>query len=161
MALVVGMTGILLCRGAGAEPLRSVSDLDGVYVLIGPVASATYVEEAWEGSFGGELGVVRVREHAALAALGVAAGGARFAGRDGGLLWLELVVGTGLGRSTGAGVALGADLQLDEIEPARPGAHATAWLWAGVTPYVRVGYLEESGTFFDAGVKLTLPARRF
>jgi hypothetical protein len=141
--------------------LPSAADLDGLYVAVGPVGSAISIEGAWTGGFGGELTVARVCERRALAAIGGAAGALRFAERDGGLVWVDALVGTRRLLGIPVGVSGGLAVQVDEVVPPRFGAHATLWVWAGVQPYVRVGELERSGRFVEAGVKIPLPAIRW
>jgi hypothetical protein len=90
-----------------SEPLPSSADLDGTIFSLGPVAAAVYADEAWDGGFGGEVMLVRVREGSTLAALGVAAGGIRFAEAGNGRLWGDVLVGTkklfGVGIGPGSG----------------------------------------------------------
>lgn len=165
---------ILLCalavleRGAHAQakpsrsdPLPSTADLDGTLFALGPVAAAVYAGEAWDGGFGGEVMLVRIREGRPLAALGIAAGGIRFAEAGNGRLWVDVLVGTKKLFGVGLGVSGGLAVEVGDLQRPRFGWQATLWGYAGVLPYVRVGDVEDSGFFMDAGVKITLPAIRW
>jgi len=145
------------------EPLPRIADLDGVYVALGPVAAAVYSpdDDDWDGGFGGELMVVRVREHDLLGALGLAAGGVRFAEAGNGRLWADALVGTRTLWGLGLGLSGGLAVEVGDLQLPRFGWQATLWAYAGVMPYVRVGAVEKSGAFVDAGIKITLPALRW
>jgi hypothetical protein len=165
----------LLCTTLGAErsaraepvadatpaPLPSAANLDGVYLALGPVASAVRGEDGWDGGFGGEALVVRVREQDALAAIGLGLGGIRFAQINKGRIWADAVAGTEKLFGVGLGVSLGVTAEVGELQAPRWGWQVTAWAFTGVVPYVRVGQVEQSGSFVDAGIKITLPALRW
>jgi hypothetical protein len=151
---------------ASADPvppvkLRAASDLDGVHIWLGAVGAATHVESEWDSAWGGAVAVIRIRERAPLGAIGAWLGGAHYAVRDGGRVWLDGVVGTRRlgGRMLGAGV--GPVLELGDFRHPRAGAQATFWCFAGVVPYARLGVLEASGSFVEVGISLSVPALRF
>lgn len=151
----------------GAPPtearLASTANLDGVYIALGPVAEALYIEDEWDGGWGGEIAVVRVRERAWLSAVGGAIGGIDYADRSGGRFWADAVLGTrrALPWSLALGIAAGPTVELDDTQHPRWGAQGSLWLYAGVQPYVRVAALQEVGVVVDFGVKIPLPALRF
>ena len=167
----MSVLAILLCSFAGferaaAQPaapaatLPDTANLDGVYLALGPVASAVYAPEGdtWDGGFGGELMLVRVQERAALGALGIAAGGVRFAQAGNGRLWADVFVGNERWLGIALGVSAGVTAEVGDVQAPRLGWQATVWGFAGVIPYVRIGSVEKSGAFVDAGIKITLPA---
>jgi hypothetical protein len=141
--------------------LRTTDNLDADRLFLGPVGGAIAIDGAWDGAVGAELAWLRIREHQALAAAGVAFGGARYAARDGGQLWLEGLVGTR--RVTGLliGVTAGPALELGALEHPRLGATASAWLFAGISPFVRIGAIDGAGAFVELGLALELPVWRF
>ena len=140
---------------AAAAPVR-VTSLDGTYLALGPTAALVRVDGQWDGGFGGELSLVRVREREPLAALGVAVGALRLAADDRGRVWSELLAGTRLA-GFHMGVGAGAGVDIDAVEGARLGAHATVWIFAGVVPYARVGMVEGGGPFGEVGIKIAFP----
>lgn len=146
---------------AGAEPLRATRDMDGSYVEIGPLGSLVRVAEKWDGGFGGELAVVRLREHAPLSALGLAAGAMRFAHADNYRVWADVLVANRPLLGVLVGMSGGAVVELDEVVPPRWGAQGTLWFFAGVVPYVRLGSVQKTGIFIDFGIKVALPAFRW
>jgi hypothetical protein len=143
-------------RASRAE-LPSPADLDGWYITIGPVAAATRVAGSWWSAVGLEASVVRVAEASLPAAFGVATGGVSYAGRAGGRLWLEAELA--VGPPVPAGLGVGVVAEVDPVAPPRPGAEATLWVYAGLVPYVRVGTVETTGAFLEAGVMVKLPIR--
>lgn len=166
---IVSLTFTLLCTlallcgpgRANADELRSPADLDGVYLSLGPVGSALRIEGAWDGAFGGEVSLSRVREHQALSALGLSLGGAAYSQREGGLLWGDLFAATLTPLGAAVGLSAGFTAEVHPVRPPRLGAQATLWVFAGVIPYARIGRVETAGTFVDVGVKIALPAIRF
>jgi len=148
-----------LCLRA-EEPLRSVADLDGIHLTIGPIASAVRIEEAWTPAAGGEISVVAVREHSHPAAVGFAFGGLSYTDRDGGRLWFEVEAALKDPLPVAIGLGLGAAAEVDPVQNARFGAQATLWVFAGVIPYLRAGRLDREGSFVEAGVMLKIPALR-
>ena len=165
---------ILLCTLAGleslahaqatpsrSEPLPSTADLDGTIFALGPVAAAVYADESWDGGFGGEVLLVRVREGEPVAALGIAAGGIRFAQAGNGRLWADLLVGTQHLLGVGIGLSGGLAVEVGDLQRPKFGWQATLTGYAGVLPYLRLGDVEGSGFFVDAGIKIVLPAIRW
>jgi hypothetical protein len=136
-------------------PVR-VTSLDGTYLALGPVASFVRTDGKWDGGFGGEISLVRVREREPLSALGIAAGVLRLAADDRGRVWSELMVGTRLA-GIHAGLGAGVGVEIDSVRAPRWGGHATVWIFAGVVPYARVGVVEEGGLFAEIGLKIALP----
>jgi hypothetical protein len=104
------------------------------------------------------VAVVRVREHEPLGAIGATIGGSRWTQRGGGRLWVDGLVGTRLGRMMG--VSAGAILELDELSRPRFGASAGLWAFLGVTPFVRVGTVQDLGGFVEVGLHIALPVIR-
>lgn len=149
----------IMASPAAAEDARSVADLDGTYVSLGPVASAVHIEGAWDGTFGGEAQITRVQERELISALGLAIGGLRYAERTGGRVWADLSVAH-QNRLAPIGLSLGGTVELDDLRAPRWGGQATLWVFAGVLPYLRVAAVQESGVVVDIGLKVVLPALR-
>jgi hypothetical protein len=133
-----------------------VTSLDDTYLALGPTAALVRVDGQWDGGFGGEITLVRVREHEPLAALGLAAGALRLAADDRGRVWSEVLAGTRLA-GIHAGLGAGASVDIDAVRAPRWGGHATVWIFAGVVPYARVGVVEEDGAFAEIGIKIAFP----
>jgi len=138
----------------------TVRDLDGTYVWLGPTGGVVRVDGAWDSAWGGGVQVVRVRERAALGVVGAWLGGVHYAARDGGRISLEAVAGTRRGFGRMLGIAVGPALELGASRHPRLGGSATAWLFAGFTPYARVGGLVDTGAFIELGVAFNVPAWR-
>ncbi len=147
-------------RGAPREPLPAFHDLDGMYLWLGPSATGSYADGRWDSTFGAALALVRVREAAPLAVLGVSTGIGKWTERDGGRIWADLVLGT---RRLGptVGLTLGGILELAELANPRPGGAVGLWLFTGVTPFVRAGLVTELGGFVELGLHIALPAWRW
>jgi hypothetical protein len=146
------------------EPPRALpysGDLDGDRLLLGPVGAAVRIEAEWDTAFGASIGWLRLRERRVLSAFGAAIGGARYSTRDGGRVWLEGVAGTRRLGGVLIGVSGGAVVELGEVQHPRGGVTGSAWLFAGVVPYVRAGWLDEAGGFVEVGLAIALPVRRW
>jgi hypothetical protein len=141
-------------------PLRAASDLDGLHLWVGAVGAATRIEGGWDSAWGGSVSLVRIRERARLGTVGGWLGGAHYAVRDGGRVWLDGVAGTRWLTGRMIGAAVGPVVELGDLRHPRVGAQATIWCFAGVVPYARVGVLEASGSFVELGVSLGVPAWR-
>ena len=147
---------------AAARPLRATNDLDGNYVGIGLIINAVRMEGGWDGGFGGEISLTRVRENQPLSALGIAAGAMHFAKRDNnGRLWADLSLANRTLMGFTWGLSGGLSVEIDDLAPPRWGGHGTLWIFAGVIPYVRIGAVENTGIFMDFGVRVALPAFRW
>lgn len=144
-----------------APRLRASSDLDGLYVWLGPAGAAARVEGRWLSSWGGSLQVVRVRERAPVGVAGAWLSASHYAGRDGGRIALEGVIGTRRLLGPMLGVGAGPVIELGDLHHPRPGFEASAWIFAGITPYVRVGWVAETGGLVELGAQLSLPVRRW
>jgi hypothetical protein len=140
--------------------LPSFVDLDGTYVWLGPSGGAAYIDSSWDSVIGGDLSVVRVREHDALGTVGGSFGAAKWTERGGGRLWLEAIAGTRLVNRTMVGLSAGGIVELADTEHPRPGALFGVWAFVGVTPYVRVGAIQDDGLVVELGVHITLPVLR-
>jgi hypothetical protein len=141
-------------------PVARVTTLDGTYLALGPTVALVRAGEngaaSWDGGFGGEIALVRVREHEAMASLGIAAGALRLAAIDRGRAWSEILLGSRIG-GIHAGLGAGASVEIDEVRPPRWGSHATVWIFAGVVPYARMGVVEGGGSFAEIGIKIAFP----
>lgn len=142
----------------GPGNFRASSDLDGLYLWLGPTGAASRIDGAWDSTFGGLAAVVRVREDAGLGLLGGMLGGTLWTERGGGRIWLDAVVGTRLGRMVG--VSVGPILELSERTHPRVGGSIGLWAFLGVTPFARVGVVEDLGGFAEIGVHVALPVLR-
>lgn len=135
------------------------SDLDGIYVWLGPVGAASYVDHAWDSTFGADLAVIVVREHEALGAYGVTVGGSRWSARGGGRVWVDGLAATHLlGHMIGA--SLGPILEVSDLAHPRFGGSIGVWGFAGITPFARVGVVSELGMFAELGIHIDLPVLR-
>lgn len=138
--------------------LHTADNVDGLYLMLGPLGALSYLERERQATFGGQLLMLRVRERAALATLGMSLGGLRYTTSERGRAWAEVVVGTRV-RTTHMGLGLGPVLEIDQVAPARVGGQVTAWVFLGVIPYVRAGYIDRRGSFLEAGIQVMLPLR--
>ena len=135
------------------------SNLDGMYLWLGPLAAASHVAANWDSTVGGQLAITRVREHEPLGLIGIAAGGSVWTERRAGRVWVDLVAGTPVaGRM--AGVSIGPILELDALAHPRIGGSVGFWAYAGLTPYARAGVVHELGVFAEIGVYVPLPVVR-
>lgn len=132
------------------------SDLDGWYVHLGPAVAAVRREGAWDSSVGGELSVTRVHERDRLAVIGARVMAARWS-LGGGRVAAEGLAAFGAWK---IGVTGGPLVDLDDLHHPRIGASAAIWCYAGVVPYLRVGVIEASGGFIEAGLEIPLPVFR-
>lgn len=147
-------------RRAARGPVAHLpsSNLDGLYLWLGPTGAASRVEATWDSTIGAHVAVLRVREHEHLGAIGATLGASRWTVRDGGRIWLDALVGTRLGRMVG--LSAGPILELAELAHPRLGASAGVWAFLGVTPFVRVGAVQELGGFVEIGIHIALPIIR-
>lgn len=144
----------------GPSGFRASSDLDGFYLWLGPTGAATHLDARWDSAFGGDLAALRIREHALVGALGGDFGFSKYTASSGGKLWLDGVVGTRVAGRTMVGLTAGPLLEVSDLQHPRAGASVGAWAFVGVTPFVRVGLVNESGTFVELGVRVALPVFR-
>jgi hypothetical protein len=134
------------------------SDLDGTYLTAGPLAAAVASDVGWNAAVGAELSLVHLRERHFPALLGLSVGGLVFDSRPGLRSWAELELATDA-LPVKLGLSAGLAAQFDRVAPPHYGAQATVWLFAGVVPYVRVGTLEELGSYFELGVMIKIPVK--
>jgi len=134
-------------------------NLDGLYLWLGPTGAGGYLQGRWDSTFGGDATVVRIREHELLGAIGGSLGASRWTVRDGGRIWLDALIGTQLaGRMVG--LSAGPLVELSELDHPHVGGSIGAWGFVGVTPYARVGVVDQLGTFVELGVHIALPVLR-
>ena len=145
-------------RVPAAHPPDS-DDLDGTYVWLGPTGAASHVDMTWDTTIGASLAVMRIREGAPLSAIGATLGAAKWTARDGGRLWVDGLAGT---RIAGVlvGVSAGPILELAELHHPRLGGSVGIWTFVGLTPFARVGVVQDLGAFVEVGVHLALPVLR-
>jgi hypothetical protein len=74
---------------------------------------------------------------------------------------LDLVAGTRISRSAVAGLSLGPTADFAELAHPEYGASLMAWVFVGLTPYVRIGVLSDGSAYVDLGAQLSLPIARF
>jgi hypothetical protein len=140
----------------GAGELRASNDLDATYLWLGPSGAASRVDAEWDSTIGADASVIRVREHARLAAIGGSLGGSRWTARGGGRLWLDAIAGTRvLGVMTG--VSAGPLVELSDLAHPRIGGSIGVWAFVGVTPFARIGTVQELGMFGEVGLHIALP----
>lgn len=143
----------------GPDRFRPSWDLDGFYLFLGPVGAASAVDADWDSTFGGDLALVRIRERAPLAAVGIDAGASLWTARDGGRIWVDAVAGTRLG-SRIYGVTAGPLVEFSELAHPRIGGSFGIWGFFGITPFARVGAVDELGMFAEVGIHIALPVYR-
>src|SRR5215813_1676952 len=132
------------------------SNLDGLYLWLGPSGAASHIDSQWDSTFGADASLIRVREHQPLGAIGASIGASRWTVRGGGRVWLDAIAGTPLfGRMVG--VSAGPIVELAELAHPRLGGSVGVWAFAGVTPFVRVGAVDHLGMFAEVGVHIALP----
>ena len=161
---------LALTAGAAADPAPQSSpspaplverslheDLDGWYVHLGPEVAAVRRDDAWDSVAGGALSIARVHEHATLALVGARVMAARWTA-GGGRVGLEGMAAAPLG--TMVGISAGPLVDFGDFHHPRIGASGSIWCFAGVVPYVRVGVIEASGGFVEAGIAIPLPVWR-
>ena len=139
--------------------LPSTASLDAIYLWLGPVGAASYVDHAWDSTFGVEAAVISVHEDAPLGALGITAGASRWTARGGGRVWVDGLAGTHLGGQM-IGASLGPILELSDLAHPRIGASIGVWGFAGITPFARVGTVSGLGMFAELGIHIDLPVLR-
>ncbi len=143
----------------GTGAFRPSWDLDGIYLWLGPTGAASRIEAAWDSTIGGHAAVLRIRERDPLGVIGGAFGAQMWTERDGGRLWLDAMVGTRVaGRMIGA--SLGPILELGDLAHPRIGGSVGIWTFIGVTPFARIGAVQELGAFGEIGLHIALPVLR-
>jgi hypothetical protein len=123
------------------------------------VGAASVVDADWDSTFGGDLVVVRIREREPLATIGFDAGAALWSERSGGRIWLDVIAGTRLGPRI-YGISAGPIIEFAELQHPRYGASVGVWGFFGITPFARIGAVQELGAFVDVGVHIALPVFR-
>lgn len=131
-------------------------DLDATYLWLGPSGAASRVDQDWDSTFGVDIALVRVRERERLATIGGTLGASRWTARGGGRVWLDALVGTRVGGKM-VGLSAGPIVELAELAHPRFGGSIGVWGFFGITPYVRVGAVDELGMFGEVGVHIALP----
>ena len=144
-----------------SAPLPPTWDLDGIYLWLGPIGTASHVDGQWDSTFGGDIALVRVREHDEIGVLGGTFGAAKWTERGGGRLWLDALVGTPIVGTRMLGVSAGPLLEISDVHHPRIGGSIGAWGFVGVTPFARVGVVQDLGGFVEVGLHVTLPAVRW
>lgn len=134
-------------------------NLDGLYLWLGPSGAGSHVDGDWDSTFGGDVAVVRIREGESIGAIGGTFGASKWTVRDGGRLWLDALIGTRvLGKMVG--VSAGPIVELAELAHPRIGGSIGVWSFLGVTPFARVGTVQDLGMFGEIGVHIALPVFR-
>lgn len=134
-------------------------NLDGLYLWVGPSGAGSHVDGDWDSTFGADVAVMRVRERATVGAIGGSFGASKWTVRDGGRIWIDALVGTRvLGRMMG--LSAGPIVELAELAHPTLGGSVGAWVFLGITPFARVGTIQDLGVFGEVGVHIALPVRR-
>lgn len=143
----------------GSSGFGPTWDLDGLYLWLGPSGAGTRIDGDWDSTFGADAAIVRVREREWLGVVGGTFGASRWTVRGGGRLWLDGLIGTRvLGRMVG--LSAGPLVELSELAHPRLGGSVGAWMFLGVTPYARLGTVEDMGMFGEVGIHIALPVVR-
>jgi hypothetical protein len=143
----------------GPASFRPSWDLDGIYLWLGPTGAASRIEAEWDSTVGGHAAVLRVREREGLGVIGGAFGASLWTERSGGRIWLDAMIGTRVaGRMIGASV--GPILELSDLAHPRAGGSVGVWTFIGVTPFARIGVVDELGAFGEIGLHIALPVLR-
>ncbi|HEU0037315.1 MAG TPA: hypothetical protein VFQ53_42185 [Kofleriaceae bacterium] len=141
---------------AGPGHFKPSWDLDGTYLWLGPSGAASHVDADWDSTVGVDAALVRVRERAAISVVGGSLGASRWTARGGGRIWLDAVLGTPvLGKQLG--LSAGPIVELSDFAHPRLGASIGIWGFIGITPFARVGTVQELGLFGEVGIHLALP----
>lgn len=144
---------------AGPAGFAPVWNLDGFYVWLGPTGAASRVDATWDSTFGADLAFVRVREREPLSAIGATLGASLWTEREGGRVWADLLAGRRIaGRIYG--LSAGPILELADLAHPRLGGSVGVWAFVGITPFARVGIVDELGPFAEVGVHIALPVLR-
>lgn len=134
-------------------------DLDGVYLWLGPSGAGSHVDGDWDSTFGADAAVVRIRERSLLGTIGGSFGASRWTVRGGGRIWLDALVGTRVfGRMIG--LSAGPLVELSELAHPRVGGSIGVWSFLGITPFARLGSVQDLGIFGEVGVHIALPVYR-
>jgi hypothetical protein len=143
----------------GTTPFAPMWDLDGFYIWLGPTGAASRVDATWDSTIGADLAVLRIREGELFGAIGGSLGASRWTERGGGRIWLDAIAGTRvLGRMVG--VSGGPILELSDLAHPRVGASIGVWAFVGITPFARIGTVQELGAFGEIGIHIALPVYR-
>jgi len=140
-------------------------DLDGMYFWIGPEGAASWgrgpeqMASKWDSTIGADATLIFIRERESLAAAGGSLGASKWTERGGGRVWIDGLAGTRLGGHM-VGASLGPILELSDVSHPHLGASVGIWAFFGVTPYVRVGAVDQLGAFAEVGLHLALPVLR-
>lgn len=142
----------------GPGNFRPSWDLDGVYLWIGPTGAASRIDGRWDSTVGGHAAIVRVRERAPLGVIGGVVGATLWTERGGGRIWVDAIAGTRLWKMVG--VSAGPILELSDQTHPRLGGSVGIWGFVGITPFARLGVVEDLGGFAEIGVHIALPVLR-
>lgn len=154
----------VVAPATGARALPAGADLDGWIVWLGPTGAASWsgasaMTRGWDSTIGAFGALIRVREGDGLAAIGGAVGATTWTSRAGERLWVDGVIGTSIAGHVG-GITAGPIVELGDFHRPQLGGAVGLWAFVGVTPYARVGYVDQVGAFAEIGVHLLLPAYR-
>lgn len=139
--------------------LPDSSNLDGLYIWLGPSGAASHIDSQWDSTIGADASIIRVRERSLLGAIGGSIGASRWTVRGGGRVWLDGIVGTPiLGHMVG--VSAGPIVELSDFAHPRVGGSVGLWGFAGITPFARVGAVDQLGMFVEVGIHIALPVFR-
>ncbi len=136
-----------------------------VHLAIGPVMAGIARSEGWDTQVGGELHLVRLNPSDRLAAIGEAFGALTFASDETIRLYLDSYVGLKVTADLTVGVALAPVIDLHPNRRSIFGAQATAWLHAGIAPYVSASRMWGLGASnkaeFSIGLRIPFSVANF
>jgi hypothetical protein len=143
----------------GPSGFRPSFDLDGVYLWLGPSGAGSHVDGDWDSTFGADAAIVRVRERDAIGTIGGSFGASRWTVRGGGRIWLDALIGSRVwGRMIG--LSAGPLVELSELAHPKVGGSIGLWMFLGITPFARVGTVQDLGVFGEVGIHIALPVLR-
>ncbi len=154
--LAFGFENVALAESPDSVVTKARSE---VHLAIGPAMAGIQRAEGWDTQVGGELHLVRLASETPLAALGGAFGALTFAEDETIRLYLDTYVGFRITSDLTIGVALAPVVDLHPTRRSQLGFRGTAWVHAGIAPYVAASKTWGLGAsdHIDIAVGLRIP----